>query len=94
MNRTIYEKLKAAKPVLRSRFGIEKIALVGSQARGDHTPASDVDIVILEGERDYYKRLGAIKYLSKYLGKRVDLVHIEAIRPVIREYIAKDLVRV
>ncbi len=31
---------------LRARFGVRRIAVFGSYARGDQTPVSDVDVVV------------------------------------------------
>ena len=40
--------MKEHKEELSKRYGIEKIALFGSYARGEATDESDIDIVILE----------------------------------------------
>ena len=37
MNQDIIQRLKELKPILLQKFGIEKFALFGSQARGDFT---------------------------------------------------------
>jgi len=37
MNKEIIQRLKELKPILLQKFGIEKFALFGSQARGDFT---------------------------------------------------------
>ena len=41
------------KKKLMSRFNIIEMKLYGSKARGDHTPESDIDIMIELEERDY-----------------------------------------
>ncbi len=94
MNREIYKKLQEIKPLLQQRFGISKIALVGSQARGDYTSKSDVDIVIVEGKKSYFNRYKAIEFLSHYLGKKVDMFYFDSVRPVIKEYLKQDMLYV
>ena len=42
----IIEKLRALKPVLKERYGIEEFALFGSVAKGVDTESSDIDIAI------------------------------------------------
>ena len=94
MNKDIYLKLKNLKNILNEQYGIKKIALVGSQAREDYRDDSDIDLVVIEGKKDYFLRFKAIEFLSKNLGKKVDLVYFDSIRPVIKKHIKKDLISV
>jgi len=94
MNKDVYSKLKKLKNILSDEYGIKKLALVGSQAREDYRNDSDIDLVIIEGKKDYFLRFKAIEFLSKNLGKKVDLVYFDSIRPVIKKYIKKDLINV
>ena len=94
MNTRIYAQIKELKEILAKQYGIKKIALIGSQARDDFTPDSDVDIVIIEGKKDYFNRYRAIQFLSEKLKKKVDLVYYDSIRPVLKESIKKDLIHV
>ncbi|OHD68399.1 MAG: hypothetical protein A2W19_14375 [Spirochaetes bacterium RBG_16_49_21] len=45
--------IELLKKKLMSRFNIIEMKLYGSKARGDHTPESDIDIMIELEERDY-----------------------------------------
>ena len=94
MNKKIYLEIKSLKNILKKKYDIEEIALIGSQARNDFNENSDVDLVIIKGKRDYFNRYRAIEFLSKKLNKKVDLVYFDSIRPIIREYIKKDLIYV
>ena len=66
-------------PVVK-RFGISRVFLFGSYARGEATPRSDIDLIIedcsFEGVFDYIKLKEA---LSKALGKSVDVVERRAV---------------
>jgi len=67
-------QLRNVKHILQERFGINKIALFGSYARGEATEDSDVDIAILKVEKkDYFNRVEAKYCLEKVLEKRVDI---------------------
>ena len=91
MNKQIYLELKNT---LYKKFGIKKLAIIGSQARDDFTENSDVDLVIIDGKKDYFNRYNAIIFLSNRLNKKVDLVYFDSIRPVLKDYIKKDLIYV
>ena len=39
-------KLEEVLPLLRERFGVTKIGIFGSTARGDDRPESDVDVLV------------------------------------------------
>ena len=96
MNRQeIIEKIRSVRGELAQKYGIERLALFGSRARGDATPESDVDLVILEPKgRDYFRRVKAKYFLEELLGTSVDLGYYDTIRPVIRKRIEEDLIHV
>lgn len=81
-------------PVLQP-YGVTRVALFGSVARGEETPESDIDILVtLEEPRR--KPFGLLKWgeleeeLSKRLGRKVDLCF--GIKPRIRPYVEKEMV--
>ncbi len=87
--------LKSVKSELYSRFGIEKIALFGSYARGEATEESDVDLVILEmKKKDYLIRSEAKAYLEQQLHKKIDMGYFDSMKTFVRNRIKKDLIYV
>jgi predicted nucleotidyltransferase len=77
-------------PVLRA-YGAYRAGLFGSAARGEMREESDVDILV--GVRKDMSLLGFIKLkqeLEEKLGRNVDLVEYEAIKPSLRERILSD----
>ncbi len=44
----LLQKIKDLKPVLQSRFGINKLAIFGSYAKNLNSQNSDIDIIILD----------------------------------------------
>ena len=78
------------KPVLK-RNGIVKAGIFGSISRGDSTADSDIDILVkIEKDISLFDFIGIKLELEDVLGKKVDLVEYDAIKPAIRENILKE----
>lgn len=89
--RKIQEKVT---PVLK-RYGIARAAVFGSVARGDNRPDSDVDVLVeMPGPYGLFKFMDIKLALEEVLGKKVDLVEYGAIKPVIRDNIISEQVRI
>ncbi len=87
--------LKRVKGELKSRFGIEEIALFGSYARGEATEQSDIDIAILKMQKkDILKRLEAKAFLEAQLNKNIDMGYLDSMQTFIKNRIKKDLIHV
>jgi len=95
MNRDIIQRLRELKPHLLQKFGIEKFALFGSQARGDFTQNSDIDIVVFRmNMKSGFDLLYAKKFLEKELNKKVDIGMYYSIKIYIKKRIDEDIVYV
>jgi predicted nucleotidyltransferase len=86
--------LRAHQADLRQR-GVKSLAVFGSVARGENTPASDLDVLV---EFDHlvglFEFIRLKYYLESLVNCRVDLVTPDAIRPEMRENIYKEVVYV
>lgn len=91
---TIKEKLKAALPVLKSRYPIEKLGVFGSATRSDFTAKSDIDILVEFNGEIGWEFIDLAAELEKTLGRKVDLVSRRGIKSRHWEYIKDDLVYV
>ncbi len=89
----ILKILSEHKEALRDRFGVRSLALFGSAVRGEDRPDSDIDLLV-EFERPIglFEFVRLQLYLEKLLGRRVDLVTPDAVRPAMRERILKEAV--
>jgi len=88
-------KLSHVKNELKTRYGIEELALFGSYARDEANDKSDVDIVILKmKEKSFSKRMEAIEFLEKTLNKKVDMGYFDSMKTFIKNRIKKDFVHV
>ena len=75
-------------------FGVEKLFIFGSVARGETTPESDLDFL---AELKFYsfKNFMELKFaLETWFGKDVDLGTLQQLKPIIRQAVEKDLLRV
>ena len=72
----ILAELRKYKPVLGRRYGIVKLGVFGSVARGDMKSSSDVDVVVEVKDVDPFALLDIKKELSRLLGRKVDLIRL------------------
>jgi len=88
-------RLRQFKQEYSSEYGIERIGVFGSVARGEHSENSDIDI-FYEGKSLGLKSLVEFPArLEKFLGKHVDVVRKHSnLRPAFVKRIMKDIVYV
>lgn len=84
--------LREHKEQLYNDFGVTKIALFGSYARGEQGPESDVDLGILSSEHTLQKRADLKRFLEENLGRPVDVCNLKYLRAFIRRSIEEDIV--
>ncbi len=72
-------------------YGVCRIALFGSRARGDHRPGSDLDLLVRFEQTPSLLRLGELEErLGEALGMRVDLVTERSLSPYIRDAVLRE----
>lgn len=88
----IQKRIKHKLPVLAHDYQVKRLGIFGSVAKGGDTAKSDVDILVS------FSRIpglfGFIRledYLSDLLNRKVDLVTRNAIKPVIRDKILREV---
>ena len=96
MNRDrVLALLTEHKPVLAERFGVRRLALFGSFARGTAHDGSDVDVLVgFDRVPTPDEFFGVQFYLEDQLGCAVDLVTETALRPQIRPYVERDAISI
>lgn len=92
MKQSIREIRRKAIPILKS-CGAKRAGVFGSFVRGEVTEKSDIDILV-EINRDIslLDFVGIKQELEEALGRKVDLVEYDTIKPVIKEKILKEQV--
>jgi predicted nucleotidyltransferase len=78
---------------LAARYGIRRVRLFGSIARGEATPASDVDVLVdFEPGRSLLDQVGFEQDLESLLGCNVDVVAEGGISPYLEKRILNEAV--
>jgi predicted nucleotidyltransferase len=76
------DELKLLVAPVAERYGVAKIYLFGSVARGDHDENSDYDFCIELGKiEDYFKLAGFFRELMDAVGSDIDLVDMDSLDP-------------
>lgn len=76
---------------IAARHGVTRIRLIGSVARGEETPASDIVFLIDVGPSTSAWFPGSlINDLEDLLGRRIDIVTERGLRPELRERVLRD----
>ena len=88
----IETRLRDLKPELERRFGVRRIGVFGSVARGEEDAGSDVDILVELAEPIGWELLDLQDRLEEVLGRRVDLVTIGALREEMSASVMREVV--
>ena len=83
--------LREEQPYLRKAFGVKRMAIFGSFAKGKPTSKSDVDIFVDFEGRVGMKFFRLIDYLETRLGREVDVLTPGGIETIQVERVAKDI---
>jgi predicted nucleotidyltransferase len=77
-------------PILR-RQGVIKAAIFGSFARGEETKKSDLDLLVKMPKSKTFLDMAGLKVeLEDEIGREVDIVEYDAIRPMLKKQILMD----
>ena len=81
MNRTYtIEEIKAIAVPVAKRYGLEKVALFVSYAKGEPKVTSDIDWIIKKGDlKGYFAFCGLVNDLEELFGTHVDVLTYEAL---------------
>ncbi|MFH0771682.1 MAG: nucleotidyltransferase family protein [Candidatus Omnitrophota bacterium] len=74
-------------------FGIKRLGLFGSYAKGKQTIQSDIDLLVEfeEGKKTFDNFIQLSFLLEDLLGKKIELVTPESLSPYIKPNIAKEV---
>ena len=93
---TALSRLKRNKASLRA-LGLAQLSLFGSTARGEASPASDIDLAVTLDQAagiDLFRFAAISEQLARMLGAKVDLVVEPARNPRLQAQIDRDRLRV
>jgi predicted nucleotidyltransferase len=91
----ILSSLKKLKGEVAREYSVKTIGVFGSVARNEKTGTSDIDLLV-----EFSKPVGFVtfmrleNFLSEQLGKQVDLVTSDSLKPVIRQDVLAEVIYV
>ena len=87
---TIDEIRSISVPVAQ-KYGVKKLALFGSYARGEQNATSDIDFIIEKGSiQDLFVFCGFINALEDILGVSVDVLTYDSLKDSLIAYAVED----
>ena len=84
--------LRSLLPELRKRWGVQRIGVFGSWARGEQSSASDLDILVEFDKPTFDDYMETKFYLEEYFGVNVDLVLADTVKTRIKPQIEREAV--
>ncbi len=85
--------LKENYPVLTDEYGVSRIGIFGSVAKGTMTEDSDLDIVVEFRRPIGFKFVRLVEYLESLFGKRVDVITNNGIENIRVKEVARNIER-
>ncbi len=79
---------------IKKRFGVAKIGIFGSTARGEANRDSDIDILVEfeEGKKTFDNFMDLAFFLEGIFGRKVDLLTPLGLHPYLRPYVEREVV--
>ncbi|MEK6557606.1 MAG: nucleotidyltransferase domain-containing protein [Candidatus Margulisiibacteriota bacterium] len=88
--------LKQNRELLAQKYHVINLFLFGSYVSGQFTPKSDIDLLvdISQDDRKWGNHLALERFLVRKLHKKVDLVYMSSLNPIVREEMGRSVVHV
>jgi uncharacterized protein len=89
---TAHNIISSELPNLSEQYPIKNMGIFGSVARGEHTENSDIDILVeFNAPIGFFDFIKLENHLSKLLGRKVDLISKNALKPAVRDIILNEV---
>ena len=89
----IIKFIAAHKAKFEQEFGLKRIGLFCSYARGEMREASDIDIVVEIEKPDLFHLIGIKQAIEEVLGTKVDIVRLrDTMNQPLRSRIERDVI--
>jgi uncharacterized protein len=74
-------------------FGVKKVGVFGSFARGEQTEKSDIDLLVefIDGKKTYKNYMKVADLTEALLGRDVDIVTLQSLSPYLAPHIQKEV---
>jgi predicted nucleotidyltransferase len=84
------DEIKKISVPIAQKYGVKKLALFGSYARGEQRETSDIDFLIEKGNIKGWEFFGFINNLEDDLGVHVDILTYDSLKNSFIAHAAKD----
>jgi predicted nucleotidyltransferase len=86
--------VKKNKTFLKERFGVKKIGVFGSVARGEAKEKSDVDVLVEfeSTKKSFDNFMELCFFLEDLFGKKVDLITTTGLDKYVRPYVEREVI--
>ena len=85
------DEIKRVSVPIAQKYGVKKLALFGSYARGEQKDSSDIDFLIEKGAiQDLFVFCGFVNALEDILGVHVDVMTYDALKDSLISDAVKD----
>ena len=86
------ERIREHMSELRNDYMVSRLGIFGSFAWGEETEYSDIDILVEFSESvDLFHFIRLQNYLAELLGRKIDLVTPDALKPMIKDRIIGEV---
>ena len=89
---TVVNMIADIRKELSERFTVVRIGVFGSHAKGEACPDSDVDIIVELSEPTFDNYMDLKFKLEEILGRRVDLVLADTVKPRLKPVIEQEAI--
>jgi predicted nucleotidyltransferase len=87
----IIDSISSMREVIKIKYRAEIVGIFGSFVRGEEKETSDIDVLVeFEKEADLFDFVGLAIYLEEKLGRKVDVVPRDTVRPELKDIILKE----
>lgn len=86
----VFREIRKKRGQIR-RYGVKRLGLFGSVARGEARPRSDLDFLVELEPKTFDNYMDLKFYLEDLFHRKVDLVMPDAIKPALRPIILREV---
>lgn len=86
----ILRQIREFQPELQKRFGVTRIGVFGSFARGEEDAESDLDILVEMSDPTFDRYMDLKFFLEDLFQRSVDLVLADTVKPLLKPVLERE----
>lgn len=88
---TMIDRIREHGEEIRVEFGVARLGVFGSRVHGEARGDSDLDVLVEFVHPTFRNYMGLKRFLERLVGVPVDLVSTAALKPFLKEHIAREV---